>query len=185
VNEGALEKYTGLMEADHAFFRYDETGQWLELFEALAAEVRALRAERDEIKCKAVEQSEYIQSHGLTEFEMDRLRARVAELEARIRDLQVIHNDAYERSRPTELEELRAERDGLKARVAELETDAMLGKAVREMPLGGILRHRNRCDGGWFYTPDCEHFWTFYAGSSPEAALEAARKGEPCSLPKS
>lgn len=138
MNEGVLEKYTGLMESDHAFFRYDETGQWLELFEALAAEVRVLRAERDEIKCKAVEQSEYIQSHGLTEFEMARLRRRVAELE----------------------------------------TDAMLGKAVREMPLGGILRHRNRCDGGWFYTPDCEHFWTFYAGSSPEAALEAARKEE-------
>jgi hypothetical protein len=43
VSEDVLEKYTGLMEADHAFFRYDETGQWLELFEALAAEVRALR----------------------------------------------------------------------------------------------------------------------------------------------
>lgn len=47
----------------------------------LAAEVRALRAERDEIKRKAIEQSEYIQSHGLTEYEMARLKARVAELE--------------------------------------------------------------------------------------------------------
>jgi hypothetical protein len=48
----------------------------------LAAEVLALREERDEIKRKAIEQSEYIQSRGLTEYEMARLKARVAELEA-------------------------------------------------------------------------------------------------------
>jgi len=56
-------------------------------------------------------------------------RKRVAELEkrlrseqARVRDLQVIHTEAYERSRPTELELLQVERDALTARVAELET---------------------------------------------------------------
>ena len=69
---------------------------------------------------------------------------------------------------------LRAERE----RVAELEPDARLGRMVREMPLGAMLRHRNRPEGGWFFTPDCEHFWTFCDGNSPEAALEAAREGE-------
>jgi BMFP domain-containing protein YqiC len=100
-------------------------GYYEEMMDEDESELRQLKARvaaLEEVERKAIEQSEYIQSHGLTEFEMDRLRARVAELEARIRDLQVIHNDAYERSRPTELEELRAERDGLKARVAELES---------------------------------------------------------------
>jgi cell division protein FtsB len=185
VNEGALEKYTGLMEADHAFFRYDETGQWLELFEALAAEVRALRAERDEIKCKAVEQSEYIQSHGLTEFEMDRLRARVAELQARIRDLQVIHNDAYERSRPTELEELRAERDGLKARVAELETDAANWRKIEAMPMNFRLAHEPVFefpgDDDWDTKRHYEWAVLYHStltshGATPQEALDRAMK---------
>ena len=46
-------------------------------------QIKALREERDEIKRKAIEQSEYIQSHGLTEYEMERLKARIAELETK------------------------------------------------------------------------------------------------------
>jgi hypothetical protein len=80
------------------------------------------------------------------------LQARVAELEAKIRDLQVIHNDAYERSRPTELEELRAERDVLNARVAEMEPDAKLGRMVREMPEGAELAHVVMTSGRSYFT---------------------------------
>jgi seryl-tRNA synthetase len=65
----------------------------------LAAELRALREERDEIKRKAVEQSEYIQSHGLTAFEMAGLKARVAELESQVKrweDLFAVTEEAAE-----------------------------------------------------------------------------------------
>ena len=71
------------------------------------------------------------------------LQTRVAELEerlrseqARVRDLQVIHTEAYERSRPTELELLQVERDALTARVAELDETLFLTRisndALRE-----------------------------------------------------
>jgi chromosome segregation ATPase len=85
----------------------------------LAAALQTLRTERDEDDARYMKALKRIAN---ADDEIERLRARVAELEAKIRDLQVIHNDAYERSRPTELEELRAERDVLKERVAELES---------------------------------------------------------------
>ena len=78
MSDDVLVKYADIIKdaerpGDHPAY------QWCIAY--LAAEVRALREERDEIKRKAIEQSEYIQSHGLTEYEMARLKARVAELE--------------------------------------------------------------------------------------------------------
>ena len=43
----------------------------------LAAALREEREQRAEIERKAIEQSEYIQAHGLTEYEVARLKAQV------------------------------------------------------------------------------------------------------------
>ena len=48
---------------------------------AALAESDDLRAQLADVQRKASEQSEYIQSHGLTEYEMERVRAQVKELE--------------------------------------------------------------------------------------------------------
>lgn len=51
---------------------------------ATIRELQARIAELEEVERKAIAQSEYIQSHGLTEYEMARLKAWVAELESHI-----------------------------------------------------------------------------------------------------
>jgi hypothetical protein len=48
---------------------------------AFLATIRELQQQRDLVQRKASEQSEYIQSHGLTEYEMERVRAQVNALE--------------------------------------------------------------------------------------------------------
>jgi len=65
----------------------------------------------------------------------------------------------------------------LRERLAELETDAKLGRAVREMPEGTSLHHNSNGYDEWSYdykpgTSRCT--WE----PTPEAALEAARKEE-------
>jgi hypothetical protein len=62
----------------------------------------------------------------------------------------------------------------LRARVEELETDAKLGRLVREMLEGTSLHHNINGFDEWSYGPG--PFWTWEA--TPEAALEAARKEE-------
>jgi DNA-directed RNA polymerase subunit RPC12/RpoP len=49
-------------------------------------------AELEVIEQKAIEQSEYIQSHGLTEFEVAGLRSRIAELEAQLAQMREAEN---------------------------------------------------------------------------------------------
>ena len=70
---------------------------------------------------------------------------------------------------------LRAERE----QVAELETDAKLGRMVREMPVYSLLCHESHWLGEWHavWPGDNLHYNKQY-GPTPEAALEAAQKGE-------
>ena len=59
--------------------------KWYEHYAAEQDELRRLRervAELEEVERKAVAQSEYIQSHGLTDYEMARLKAWVADLQS-------------------------------------------------------------------------------------------------------
>ena len=64
----------------------------------------------------------------------------------------------------------------LKARVAELEPDAKLGRMVREMPVEQRLIHT--VYGDWWYGRNVRGEFGA-TGASPEAVLEAARKEEP------
>ena len=79
---------------------------------ALLDEVERLR----EIERKALEQSEYIQTHGLTEYELARKNAEIALLRARIAAL-----EAVVAAKPTcacaRAERLQAEVDGLRVEV--------------------------------------------------------------------
>jgi len=70
---------------------------------------------------------------------------------------------------------VRAERE----QVAELETDAKLGRTVREMPVYSLLCHESHWLGEWHavWPGDNLHYNKQY-GPTPEAALEAARKEE-------
>ncbi len=66
---------------------HDEVDAKSDCIQELAAALRTSQArvaELEEVERKAIEQSEYIQSHGLTEYEMASLQARVAELESHI-----------------------------------------------------------------------------------------------------
>ena len=117
--------------------------------------LQARVVELEVVERKALEQSEYIQAHGLTEYEMARLKA------------QVETTTWYNGTLLTELSTLREQ-------LAELEADAALGRMVREMPLSAKLGHEGQQWGEWYAT------WTSSRrhGPTPEAALEAARKGE-------
>ena len=64
----------------------------------------------------------------------------------------------------------------LQRRVAELEADAKLGRMVRGIENGYCLAHSVR-SGRFFYGPWAE-IRVRSEGDTPEAALEAAQKGE-------
>jgi len=117
--------------------------------------LQARVVELEVVERKALEQSEYIQAHGLTEYEMARLKA------------QVETTTWYNGTLLTELSTLREQ-------LAELEPDASLGRMVREMPEGVSLHHN--CNG--YDEWSCEYGKTWTWEPTPEAALEAARKGE-------
>jgi len=64
----------------------------------------------------------------------------------------------------------------LRRRAAELEADAKLGRMVREMPEGTELRHNTNGYDEWSVSdPGGRCTWE----PTPEAALEAARRGTP------
>jgi len=92
------------------------------------------------------------------------------------RELQVRH---LVRTHEQTVDNLVAQMDSLQTRVAELEADARLGRMVREIPEGYLIAHSRSDDEGvaWYYgflvQCELEGF-----GPTPEAALEAARKGE-------
>ena len=58
---------------------------YLKRYSARPAAALDLQAQRDAAKAEATQQSEYIQSHGLTEFEMSRLQAELKAANKRIK----------------------------------------------------------------------------------------------------
>ena len=77
------------------------------------------------------------------------------------------------------IQELAAALRAAQVRVAELEADATLGRLVRDMPRNAKLGHEGQQWGEWYavWPGDNERYNRQY-GLRPEAALEAARKGE-------
>lgn len=67
----------------------------------------------------------------------------------------------------------------LQARVAELETDATLGRMVRELPRNAKLGHEGQQWSEWYAVwPGTNYKYNRQYGSTPEEALEAAQKEE-------
>jgi len=94
------------------------------------------------------------------------------------RELQVRH---LVRTHEQTVDSLVAQMDSLQARVAALETDARLGRMVREMPRNAKLGHEGQQWGEWYavWPGDNLHYNRQY-GVTPEEAMEAARKEELC-----
>jgi hypothetical protein len=92
------------------------------------------------------------------------------------RELQVRH---LVRTHEQTVDSLVAQMDSLQERVAELETDARLGRMVRHMRRRSSLYHEAGIDPIlWQYVDfDSGERWE---ADTPEAALEAARKEELC-----
>jgi hypothetical protein len=80
--EGGIREFGALPIGDEQFETLSPKAKTA--FSEMLATIRELQArvaELEEVERKAIAQSEYIQSHGLTEYEMARLKARVEELE--------------------------------------------------------------------------------------------------------
>ena len=132
----------------------------------------ALRAEREHNTHLANSLDKAIHNLAESGLDIQRMGKRVAELEKQVQDAAWAHEHS--------VDDLVAHMDKLQTRINELEADAKLGEAVREMLPGYLIAHSRSDDEdvAWYYgfLVQCE---LCGFGPTPEAALEAVRKGEP------
>jgi hypothetical protein len=163
VSEDVLKTYEFHVQVAEEDVRDGDANPWERVVADLAAEVRRMR------------ENEVCADTECRDLKIRDLTAEVLALQKEL----VTWKDIVAGGRVAN-KELNTRIAQLQEQVAELETDAKLGRMVREMPVYSLLCHESHWLGEWHavWPGDNLHYNKQY-GPTPEAALEAARKEIP------